>query len=77
MLERFLGERAEIDAHNADSKEFRKNGKWLYKWLPFAWIYVRKDFFDHFISEFEKQDERCYLSALNTARTLLNPQGKL
>lgn len=77
MLERFLGERAEIDAQNADSKEFRENGKWLYKWLPFACVYVRKDFFDRFISEFEKQEERRYLSALNTARTLLNPQGKL
>ena len=71
-----MGERAEIDAQNADSKPFRENGKWLYKWLPFAWVYIRKDFFDRFISEFEKQAERRYLFALNTARTLLDPQGK-
>lgn len=77
VLERFLGERVEIDAQNADLKEFRENGKWLYKWLPFAFVYVRKDFFDRFISEFEKQEERRYLSALNTARMLLNPQGKV
>lgn len=77
VLERFLGERAEIDGQNADSKEFSENGKWLYKWLPFAYIYVGKDFFDRFISEFEKREERRYLSALNTARMLLNPQGKI
>ena len=75
VLERFLGERAELDV-DADSKVFLGNGKWLYKWLPFAWVYVRKDFFDRFISEFEKQEERRYLSALNTARTLLDPQGE-
>ena len=76
VLERFLGERAELGVQNADLKEFRETEKWLYKWLPFAWVYVRKDFFDRFISEFEKQAERRYLSALDTARTLLNTQGK-
>lgn len=77
ILERFLGESTAIDGLNTDSKDFRETEKWLYKWLPFAYIYVRKDFFDRFFLEFEKQSVKRYLTALDTARKLLNPQSKL
>ena len=75
VLGRFLGESAEIGGQ--DTKHFRETGKWLYRWLPFAYIYVRKDFFSRFISEFEKQSVKRYLTALDTVRRLLDPQGKL
>lgn len=77
ILERFLGESTNIDELNTDSKDFRETEKWLYKWLPFAYIYVGKDFFERFFSEFEKQSVKRYPTTLDTARKLLNPQNKL
>lgn len=77
ILERFLGENSAVTELNTDSENFRKTGRWLYKWLPFAYIYVGKNFFAEFSSEFEKQSVKRYLTALNTARKLLNPQNKL
>lgn len=77
VLERFLGESAEIGGQDTELKHFRETGKWLYRWLPFAYVYVRKDFFSKFISEFEKQSVKRYLTAQDTVRRLLDPQGKL
>lgn len=76
VLERFLGESAEIDEQDMDLQHFQEIGRWLYRWLPFAYIYVRKDFFSKFISEFEKQNVKRYLTALDTVRRLLDPQGR-
>lgn len=75
ILECFLGESTDID-ENTDLRDFRETERWLYKWLPFAYIYVRKDFFDKFSSEFEKQSVKRYLTALDTVRKMLNPQGE-
>lgn len=73
ILERFLGERVDIDG---DSEAFRESEKWFYKWLPFAYVFVKKEFFGRFSSEFEKQSVKRYLTALDTARTLLDPNGE-
>ncbi|MBD5129528.1 MAG: hypothetical protein HDT43_06345 [Ruminococcaceae bacterium] len=73
ILERFLGEQVDIDG---DSEAFRESEKWFYKWLPFAYFFVKKEFFGEFSSEFEKQSVKRYLTALDTARALLDPNGE-
>ena len=81
IRELFLGENAELDDRYAeDTRDFRAMGKWLYKRIYFResvlQIFVRKDFFDRFISEYEKRNVDPF-AALNTVRKLLNRQGKV
>lgn len=77
ILELFLGESADVEELNTGSGDLRETEKWLTKWLPFVHIFVRKDFSDRFFSEFDKQSIKRYLTALDTARKLLNPQSRL
>ena len=78
VVEFILGEKVSDDwdasERHPDSSE---RGRWLMTWDEYNYVYVRNSFFDRFISEFEKQGDRRYLSAPDTARKLLNPQGKL
>lgn len=75
ILERFLGERMNFNECD-NGEDFRENERWFYKWLPFAYIFVRKDFFERFSEEFEKQSVKRYLTAFDTAKKLLDPNGE-
>ena len=78
VVEFILGEKVSDDWDASERHpDFSERGMWLMTWDEYNYVYVRNSFFDRFISEFEKQGERRYLSALDTARKLLNPHGKL
>lgn len=75
ILERFLGENLDSVgqcSYCENLKGFRKTEKWLYKWIPISYIYVRKDFFDKLIPEIEGSES----SPEETVRRLLDPQDK-
>lgn len=77
ILERFLGERMNFNECDDGSEKFRETERWLYKWLPFAYIFVKKDFFERFSEEFEKQSVKRYLTALDASKRLLDPNNEL
>lgn len=77
ILERFWGEYLDISECDNGSEKFRETERWLYKWLPFAYIFVKKDFFERFSEEFEKQSVKRYLTALDISKRLLDPNNEL
>lgn len=70
---------------NGDWEDWEKcarcseKGQWLCRYMSiFRFVFIRKDFYNKFISEWNKQiEEKHYLHVCEVARGLLNPQGKL